>query len=112
MFPFREGILYVLMWVLRMPCVLLFGGFSKPGQVVTLKAVCSHSSCHSQSLGKLLAPSLLIFPISPRCCGSQQAAPIGYIGTCWRFWALRKTSRMWLRLLMSTRGQRSVEPWV
>ena len=44
MFPFREGILYVLMWVLRIPCILLFGGFSKPGQVVTLKAVCSHSS--------------------------------------------------------------------
>ena len=44
MFPFREGILYVLMWFLCIPCILLFGGFSKPGQVVTLKAVCSHSS--------------------------------------------------------------------
>lgn len=110
MFLFREGVLYVLTWL---SCVLLFGGFSRPGQVVTLRAVCPHSSSgHSQLLSKLLAPSLSVFPISPRCCGSQQAAPIGCTGTCWRFWALRKTLRTWLRLLMSTRGQRSVQLWV
>nr|CCQ43460.1 alternative protein CUL7 [Homo sapiens] len=46
-----------------------------------------------------------------RYFGSQQAAPIGCTGTCWRSWALRKTLRTWLRL-MSTKGQWPVESWV
>ena len=77
MFPFREGILYVLTWLFHIPCVLLFGGFSKPGQVVTLRAVGPHSSSgHSQSLGNLLAPSLF-FPFPPGAVGVNRPHLLG-----------------------------------